>query len=290
MNWMIKLKLKFKITVCLVTLLLFGVTSYVYLVNEANGEKLIMSSAKLPLFLSQCVEETAIQPLDTDGKLNVSVWNIYKQQRSSWNPVLTELVKSSELVLLQEAKLSTGLKNFLQENDHQVLMAKAFKVFKTPIGVMNLAKVAAESACAYQAIEPWIRFAKSALVSKYPLSNGETLLVVNLHGINFAWRLKAYRQQFSLLAEQIKAHQGPVIMAGDFNTWRQGRVDMIGEFTKQLGMTEAKYVIDKRNRVFGLALDHLYYSGLDLIEAHATPTQASDHNPIQASFSLIKKN
>ena len=271
-------------------LLLFGSAAYVYSVNEANGENLIMSSAKSPLFLSQCVENTAILPLDTDGKLSVSVWNIYKQQRSSWSSVLTELLDSSELVLLQEAKLSTGLKSFLQEDSHQVLMAKAFKVFKTQIGVMNLAKVSAESACAYQAIEPWIRFAKSALVSTYPLSNGENLLVVNLHGINFAWRLKEYRKQISLLAEQIKAHNGPVIMAGDFNTWRQGRVDMIGEFMLQLGMTEAKYAVDKRNRVFGLALDHLYYSGLVLDEAHVTPTKASDHNPIQASFSLIQKN
>ena len=271
-------------------LLLLGSATYVYSVNEANGDNLIMSSAKSPLFLSQCVENTATLPLDTDGKLSVSVWNIYKQQRSSWSSVLTELLDSSELVLLQEAKLSTGLKSFLQEDSHQVLMAKAFKVFKTPIGVMNLAKVSAESACAYQAIEPWIRFAKSALVSTYPLSNGENLLVVNLHGINFAWRLKEYRKQISLLAEQIKAHNGPVIMAGDFNTWRQGRVDMIGEFMLQLGMTEAKYAVDKRNRVFGLALDHLYYSGLVLDEAHVTPTKASDHNPIQASFSLIQKN
>jgi endonuclease/exonuclease/phosphatase (EEP) superfamily protein YafD len=284
------LKLKLKITVSLVMLLLLGAVTYVYVVNEANGDNLIMSSAQSPLFLSQCVEDTAILPLDTDGKLNVSVWNIYKQQKPSWNSVLTELVNNSELVLLQEAKLSTSLKRFLEKNSHQVLMAKAFKVFKTPIGVMNLAKVAAESACAYQAIEPWIRFAKSALVSKYPLSNGETLLVVNLHGINFAWRLKEYRQQFTQLAEQIKAHHGPIIMAGDFNTWRQGRIDMIGEFTHQLGMTEAKYVVDKRNRVFGLALDHLYYSGLVLDEAHVTPTEASDHNPIQARFSLIPNN
>ncbi|WP_064791410.1 endonuclease/exonuclease/phosphatase family protein [Shewanella woodyi] len=283
------MKLSVKTILALVMGLSFSAVTYVYVVNEANGESQIMNSASLPLFLSQCVEKSVSTPLDLEGRLNVAVWNLYKQQKSGWDSVLTELVSSNELVLLQEAKLSKNLTQFITNNSQQVLMAKAFKVFKTPIGVMNLANVQAESACAYHATEPWIRFAKSALVSQYLLSNGENLMVVNLHGINFDWRLKAYRSQFALLAEQISVHTGPVIMAGDFNTWRQGRLDVVGEFATKLGLQEASYETDNRNRVFGKALDHLYYRGLKLQRAHSNTTEASDHNPIQASFTLIDK-
>ncbi len=46
------------------------------------------------------------------------------------------------------------------------------------------------------------------------------------------------------------------------------------------------YQKDQRIKVFGKPLDHLYYRDLRLVRAEAPKTDASDHNPIIASFRL----
>ncbi|RTR33415.1 endonuclease/exonuclease/phosphatase family protein [Shewanella atlantica] len=255
-------------------------------VNHANGTPKVMINLVEPIFQTQCAHPTASGYLDLDGRLNVSVWNIYKQKRKNWKPVLKRLSHSSQLVLLQEAGLTTEMVDFINSHSLNVAMAKAFKLFGTSLGVMNLSDSGASSACAFHATEPLIRFAKSALVTHYPLSNGETLLVVNLHGINFDWKLTRYTEQFEALSLELGGHSGPIILAGDFNTWRNDRLKLISEFAKRFGLSEAEYHLDERQRFFGLALDHLFYRGLDFHHAESKVTDASDHNPIIAHFTL----
>ncbi len=255
-------------------------------INHANGTPKVMINLVEPIFQTQCAHPSPSGHLDLDGRLNVSVWNIYKQKRKNWKPVLKRLTHSSQLVLLQEAGLTTEMVDFINSHSLNVAMAKAFKLFGTSLGVMNLSVSEASSACAFHATEPLIRFAKSALVTHYPLSNGETLLVVNLHGINFDWKLTRYTEQFEALSLELGGHHGPIILAGDFNTWRKDRLKLISEFAKRFGLSEAEYHLDERQRFFGLALDHLFYRGLDFHHAESKVTDASDHNPIIAHFTL----
>ncbi len=271
------------VSVCFITISLVLAFSAI---NHANGTPKVMINLVEPLFQTQCSQHSSSGYLDLDGRLNVSVWNIYKQKRKNWKPVLKRLSHSSQLVLLQEAGLTTEMVDFITSHSLNVAMAKAFKLFGTSLGVMNLSTTSASSACAFHATEPLIRFAKSALVTHYPLSNGETLLVVNLHGINFDWKLTRYTEQFEALSLELGAHTGPIILAGDFNTWRKDRLNLISEFAKRFGLSEAEYHLDERQRFFGLALDHLYYRGLDFHHAESKVTDASDHNPIIAHFTL----
>ncbi|QYJ99475.1 endonuclease/exonuclease/phosphatase family protein [Shewanella alkalitolerans] len=267
-------------------LLLLSVAAYVAVVTYLNGEPEVMMSEVEPVFVSQCVAVHTSQALDNDGQLRVGVWNIYKQQKRGWQQDLSKIAERSELMLLQEAKLNAGFNQYLNGSSLHLVMAKAFSLLKSPVGVMNLATEQARDACAYHAVEPWIRFAKSTLISRYPLSNGQTLLVVNLHGINFDWQLKSYRAQWQQIVQKINLHQGPVILGGDFNTWRGQRMAYIEQLAHQLRLKEAVYEEDKRQRVFGLPLDHLYYRGLNLVAAESFTSQASDHNPIWAEFRL----
>ncbi|QYJ88180.1 MULTISPECIES: endonuclease/exonuclease/phosphatase family protein [Shewanella] len=267
-------------------LLLLSAAAYVAVVTYLNGEPEVMMSEVEPVFVSQCVAAPGSQALDNDGQLRVGVWNIYKQQKRGWQQDLSKIAQRSELMLLQEAKLNAGFNQYLNGSSLHLVMAKAFSLLKSPVGVMNLATEQARDACAYHAVEPWIRFAKSTLISRYPLSNGQTLLVVNLHGINFDWQLKSYRAQWQQIVQKINLHQGPVILGGDFNTWRGQRMAYIEQLAHQLRLKEAVYEEDKRQRVFGLPLDHLYYRGLNLVAAESFTSQASDHNPIWAEFRL----
>ncbi|MEZ9163859.1 endonuclease/exonuclease/phosphatase family protein [Shewanella sp. 10N.286.55.A9] len=261
--------------------------SYMYVISTFNGQPEIMMSEQPPFFVSQCSSQTSESaPIDRQGKLNVAVWNIYKQQKIDWQPVLTELTQQNDLVLLQEAKLNSTFVQYLDDHQFHVLMAKGFKLMNVPMGVMNLSTQPANEACAYQTTEPLIRFAKSTLVSRYPLSSGEQLLVINLHGVNFDVRLSSFEAQFKQILHKVTMHRGPVILAGDFNTWREGRMNIVTQLAQGLRLEEAHYKVDFRKRVFGLPLDHLYYRGLHLTGANSDKTTASDHNPIQTQFEL----
>ena len=273
-------KIKLGLTISLILLIVLylgGATIF-------NGEPEVMMSEVEPMFVSQCVSQSNQTPLDRNGEIAVSVWNIYKQQKPQWKAQLQELTDHSDLVLLQEARLNSGFSTYLAQSQRHVVMAKGFKLLNVPMGVMNISTEQVGDACAYQTIEPWIRFAKSTLITSYPLSTGQQLLVINLHGLNFDWKLDRFQAQWQRVLQKVAIHQGPVIVGGDFNTWRDGRVKLVRELTERLKLKEVKYHVDHRHRVFGLPLDHLYYKGLILIDASSTQTNGSDHNPIWAKF------
>ncbi|MBV7315216.1 endonuclease/exonuclease/phosphatase family protein [Shewanella sp. NIFS-20-20] len=237
-------------------------------------------------FNDACVVNNMLMPLDDQGRLNIGVWNIYKQQKPQWDQQLNKLVAQNELVLLQEASLTPRLKQVLAKMQRDVVMARAFSGFNVINGVMNVSRAPAIESCAWLAKEPWIRLPKSALVSHYPLSNGEVLLVINIHSINFEWRTKRFQSQLMALTDVINEHQGPLIIAGDFNTWRQARQTMVLKFIEKFHLREAIPVDDHRTRVFGHTLDHMYYRGLVLRAVSVENIASSDHNPIMASFEL----
>ncbi|MGF1688242.1 endonuclease/exonuclease/phosphatase family protein [Photobacterium japonica] len=246
----------------------------------------VSANVLAPTFSYTCIHSEMAQPLDDHGDLTVSVWNIYKQQKDNWRSELEKVTQDSRLVLLQEASLNVPLKNYLDTAHWKVRMANAFRFLNTPAGVMNLSSVNAKSTCAYLAVEPWLRLPKSALLSEFNLSNGQTLAVVNLHGVNFSVGLDEYKAQFNKLKKVLDKHIGPIILAGDFNTWRQGRLDVVTQFAESLGLVDVQLAHDQRIKVFGKPLDHLYYRQLDLVKAEAPATDASDHNPIIAQFTL----
>lgn len=248
----------------------------------------MLTDLDMPSFDSRCVQgvDSMSSYLDNQGLLSVSTWNIYKQNRQGWEQQLANLNRASQLVLLQEAGLSTELRQFIRHAQLKVSMAKAFTLFDTAYGVMNLSHTEVKSACAFTATEPLIRVEKSGILAYYPLSSGEELLVVNLHGINFEWTLTHYSRQFEALALELEKHQGPIILAGDFNTWRAQRLNLVSEFAKRFNLSEIRYRVDERQRVFGLPLDHLYYRGLIFLGAESLATESSDHNPITANFRL----
>ncbi|WP_028772179.1 endonuclease/exonuclease/phosphatase family protein [Shewanella waksmanii] len=262
-----------------------AIVCYHQIIASFNGDAAVMSVGQQPHFTHHCISESGSEVLDDAGVLSVAVWNIYKQQKPNWQQQLHALA-TKDLVLLQEAKLNQALNQQIVEVNKHAVMAKGFAIRGVTMGVMTLSNSKAQEACAYQSTEPWIRFAKSTLVSRYPLSNGQTLLVVNLHGVNFDWRLSSYQAQWGLVAKQLQVHSGPIIVAGDFNTWRAGRMAVVSDFAAQYDLISAKFQHDYRSRVLGQPLDHLFYRGLQLVQASATPSTASDHNPITAKFNL----
>lgn len=278
-------------------LLLLGLLSCLAIVF--SGYKLVFNIPEHPQLITVgensvgqplvCYQDDNALPLDKQGQLSLLVWNIYKQNRDRWSEELSRLSSDAQLLLLQEASLNTGLKQWLSEQGWEGNQVNAFKVMGESAGVINLARTTPNLACGYTEMEPWLRLPKSGIYARYPLSNGQVLAVVNLHAVNFTYGTNEYQLQLQALANELSQHTGPIIVAGDFNSWSEERMTVMKQVLTSLGLNEVVFSPDNRVRfISGLPLDHVFYRGLKLEKAKAPESDASDHNPLLLSFSLLQ--
>ncbi len=223
--------------------------------------------------------------LDESGQLNVLVWNVYKQNRHNLLPELTRLSQDRQLVLLQEASLDDTFIDWLQRSDWGSNQVSAFKAFDVSSGVLNLSRTMPSIACANLQTEPWLRLPKSGLYAEYALSNGQTLISVNLHSVNFTIGTDEYKQQLESFKQVLVNHQGPLLIAGDFNSWNESRMSALKQALKKYHIKEVVFQRDNRKRfITGLPLDHIFYRGMELQGQRVPESDASDHNPLLAEF------
>ncbi|MCZ4370641.1 endonuclease/exonuclease/phosphatase family protein [Vibrio diazotrophicus] len=278
-------------------LLLFGLLSCLAIVF--SGYKLVFNIPEHPQLITVgensvgqplvCFQDDKALPLDQQGQLGLLVWNIYKQNREGWSEELSRLSSDAQLLLLQEASLNSGLKQWLSDQGWEGNQVNAFKVMGESAGVINLARTTPNLACGYTEMEPWLRLPKSGIYARYPLSNGQVLAVVNLHSVNFTYGTDEYQLQLEALANELSQHTGPIIVAGDFNSWSEERMSVMKQVLTSLGLSEVSFSPDNRVRfISGLPLDHVFYRGLKLENAKAPESGASDHNPLLLSFSLLQ--
>lgn len=235
----------------------------------------------------QCYNSEQAAVLDEDNRINLLVWNIYKQNRDTWRSRLDQYAQGKQLVLLQEASMTPQLKEWISKGQWFGSQVDAFKAFDTTAGVLNLSPDSPSKACAYTELEPWLRLPKSALYALYPLSNGQQLAVVNIHAVNFTYGTEEYHRQLKVLVDELNQHQGPVIVGGDFNSWSEQRLKVMSKALSAVGLKEVNYTSDNRTQfITGLPLDHVFYRGLTLEKAEAPISDASDHNPILVTFHL----
>ena len=136
---------------------------------------------------------------------------------------------------------------------------------------------------------------KVLLVTEYPLPNGQSLLAVNVHLLNFErWSVIKIRHQLEDLKFIITHHSGPILMAGDFNTWNQKRLQLIEGIKKDIilqevidfpsGPTTADMRLAGLNRLLGIKkdfpLDRIYQRGFISHSAKVLAYDSSDHKPI----------
>lgn len=219
-------------------------------------------------------------------RLKILVWNIYKQQRTDWKSVLEEFGKNCQLKLLQEAQTNPAFIHYITENYAAAEQVPALNLPQHPSGVMTLSTSQPVYCCPLQVKEPLLRLAKSTLITVYPMPEGKFLMAVNMHAINFSLGLDIYRKQLKAIEQHIQCHEGPVILAGDFNAWSRMRSYELYAFTRRLSLREVKFQQDYRSKVFGRPLDFIFYRDMQIISSAVMKTIASDHNPLRAEFSF----
>ena len=219
--------------------------------------------------------------------IRVLTWNIHKEGDAGWDRDLAQFLAANDLVLLQEAVLSPALLDLLESQTLRFTMASSFLYQDVDVGVLTAAHVLPVASCTELVVEPWLRIPKSASVAWFALEGTtQTLAVVNVHAINFALSLDVYREQFDGLVAALRNHDGPIIFAGDFNTWTDARLAVVLEAAAKLRVTAIPFAEDLRSLFLGHQLDHMLVRGLDVVQAAAIAVKSSDHNPVTATLRL----
>ena len=223
---------------------------------------------------------------DADG-LRVVSWNIHKGEDPGWEADLAAYAAGNDLVLLQEAVLSDAMRNVIEAAGHDWMMTGAFSWNGQERGVLVAARSRAADACVLRSFEPLFPVPKSAMVVRYRLPAGVTLAVANLHGVNFSLGLGRFSEQIEAVTAELARHQGPVILAGDFNTWSEARHQVLADAASRLGLVSVLFDDpDGRRLAFGRHLDHFYFRGFRLVRASSPQVKSSDHNPILVELEL----
>jgi len=214
--------------------------------------------------------------------LRITTWNSMKFSRDGSPLVLTALAGESDLLLLQESLRDTAP---VTEHPHR-LFADGYQSGATQTGVETRSAVAADVSCSLRFMEPWLRTPKAMSVARFPIEGSASLLVINLHAVNFTLGITEYTAQFAAVGELLDRHTGPTIVAGDFNNWSEQRQEVLREFVERHALEAIEITPDLRSLHLGVPVDGIYLRGLRSATASAFPTVTSDHHPISAVLQL----
>lgn len=212
-------------------------------------------------------------------------WNIEKAKHPDWASDLERLGTSANIVTLQEAVPELPVSRKFGRLHWS--FAEGFGIRGNRTGVMTLSDVHPIATCEFAELEPVFRTRKATLVTNYPISGmDESLLVINLHGVNFSMGLGALETQLNEASHIIDGHAGPVIVSGDFNTWRRGRHDLVEKLMSAHALSPVVFDSDHRKRFMGWPLDHILVRGLEATHATTHDLRSSDHNPMLVRLRL----
>lgn len=218
--------------------------------------------------------------------IDVVNWNVKKGRRAGWAGELKSLSYNADVVTLQEAPLvNPGWAERHGERFHA--FAPGFRTRRTQTGVMTISTSVPLVQCSLKIREPWLRSPKAVVATEYEVDGrSATLLVVNAHAINFTITLAAFERQLGEISRVLAQHDGAVILAGDFNTWRRARQSSLDDLASGFDLRPVAFVDDRRTRFLGLPLDHIYVRGLDVVRSESLESVASDHNPMRVRLAM----
>ena len=208
-------------------------------------------------------------------------WNVHKGQDKGWQEDLARLSKQADFVLLQEATQHQNLSTF-----STALFVSSFSFKDLLSGVKTFTQTQPEWYCGGGVAEPLIQIPKVASVMSFPLEKGNSLLLINMHLINFEWGISTYQTQLEQLFSFVENHQGPIIISGDFNAWNERRLNLVNNLMQKYGLDAVTLSQDERLRFLGYPLDYIFTRDVKVVRATSEVVTSSDHNPLLMEFEL----
>ena len=221
-------------------------------------------------------------------EVDLLLWNVFKGRRELvWQTEFYQLAFDKKMILIQEA-MTQGVvweaMNFFNFQWHYGISFYDKTGNANGVALGSIARSIFSGVIRSAAREPLVRTPKMTNINYYKLSNGEDLLVANIHAINFV-RNSYFRHQIYEIVKVLETHNGPIIFAGDFNTHNSGRMNFLMAHLCAIGLKIAKLKDDNRGV---LKLDHIFYRDIELVEAQIhMDYNGSDHYPITAKFRTL---
>ena len=223
--------------------------------------------------------------LDSDS-IRLVNWNVQRGGNLRWATDLAKFEGDPDLVVLQEFPLKSNAWGVPTAGQYQSF-SPGYRTRRSLTGVMTVSAAKPLTQCNFMSREPWLRSPKATVITEYGLTNTEqTLLVVNIHAVNFTFGTHEFSRQFEQAFSVLNKHAGPILMSGDFNTWNRRRSEVLNRMTDSLRLEMLDYDEDHRKRFLGKPLDHIYVRGLEVIEATTLEVDSSDHNPMSVHLRL----
>lgn len=280
-----------KLLLVITCTILWGCANTPSLTANALFEKFANHSSPAVKGIASC-QNAIVAPLDAAAptldprQIDLFVWNIQKGLNPESFNDLERLARNKNLVLIQEARLEQQPFNALELAKFWSF-APGYKTTSASTGVMTMSHIAPVTHCYLSDREPWLRSPKAISITRFGLAaTNATLAVVNVHAVNFTWGITDFSRQIAKIEAALATHNGPVIVAGDFNTWRKRRLEVLNSVAERLELVELDFDVDERVAPFGSIVDRIFVRGLDTSNASTVAVNSSDHNPMSVTLSM----
>jgi len=234
---------------------------------------------------------SAIESAIPREEIKILIWNMYKGDKETWAQDYKKVTSDADILLLQEVISGPKMESVFAEDGRDYYLATSFiDTLKDDLrtGVAVASKFSPSSTSWQRSYfrEPIIKTPKMTGVATFDLAGTEKdLLTLNIHAINFVTTRKL-EHMVREATNLIKTHDGPVIFAGDFNTWSEKKLRMVHSVLKAVGMKPVGFRDDTRMRTFGNILDHVFIKDLKLKKSLVYgDIEGSDHKAMEVIVS-----
>ncbi len=268
-------------------------------VNKTRAKRpvrLVLESMKHVFNISHVPEKESIWQWgeanigELPSTFDIGIWNIWKGLGGvEFVKEYQRMVKDRHLLLFQEALLSLKLLAQYAPDGYAAHHGATYRRrdgFRE--GVMTISAVAPDEVgkrILCLAPEPIFKTTKATLITKYKVKGGShALCVVNTHA-TLMRRPSTATKELGQVIDHIATHVGPIIYAGDFNTFSAAYISEADQALASIGLKRVLLEGDSRSPL--ASLDQLYVRGIDVIEAKIdTSYIQSDHFPITAKIRI----
>jgi len=234
----------------------------------------------------------AITLLEKDTPISLLVWNANKINPLELMKSLKKCAQQPHFLLLQEVGLyQDNDRPFTYWDKHQWVMGKNLYLPRKKIfsGVKTGSNFNFDKFDIWhsQDQEPFIKVPKVGVSSLHKIRNDfKRLLVVNVHFLNFV-RQTTFLKELNTLKSIIAGHSGPIIIAGDFNTWSVFRYQSLIGFAQKSNLNEVVFKEKNIHRFMRKQLSFVFTKNIKVLHASILKSiTLSDHYPMLIQIKL----
>lgn len=217
------------------------------------------------------------------SELSIFVWNVYKGLKADlFEHDFKKFGSGKDFILLQEALVDNRMpliwKHDFSTYEWHLAQSFHYKKSLNSTGVAIGSKYSPVNVDFIRAKTReffWLT-PKLTLFAEYDFA-GQRILFVCTHVLNFV-TTAAFAESLYEIAQRISQFEGPVVLAGDFNTWNIKRYLIMKNIFRDLKMDH----LDLENDGRLLKLDHIFIRGIEVLKAEVHHNvRGSDHFPLE---------